>query len=111
LLLESTVGFDAKNTVFGRLEFVQKSGAQLVLPEAQAETVFDLGELVLGYLREVVTLGSCSAGLGVRGSLNILPESLESFYGSRTPAGVMVYLRLRPGRVAMDHMSGAASMH
>jgi hypothetical protein len=111
LLLESTVGFDAKNTVFGRFEFVEKTGAQLVLSDPQAETVFDLGELVLGYLREVATLGSCPAGLGVRGSLNFLPESLEPFYGSRTPAGVMVYLRLRPGRVAMDHMGSAASTH
>jgi hypothetical protein len=28
--------------------------------------------------------------------LNLLPGTLEPFYGSRTPAGGMVFIRLRP---------------
>jgi len=43
----------------------------------------------------------------MRGTLNILSAALEPFYGSRTPTGLVLYLRLRPVRpVATDPMQG-----
>jgi hypothetical protein len=33
----------------------------------------------------------------VRGALNLVPGALESPYGSRTPVGLAVFLRVRPG--------------
>src|SRR6266513_4109871 len=52
-----------------------------------------------------------AAGLGVRGSVNFVPSSLNAVYGSRTPAGVAIYLRLQPvgareGGMKMDGMPG-----
>jgi hypothetical protein len=62
-------------------------------------TRFDLSSLVLGYLHEVVKLGAATLGVGARGSLNLVPVALERTYGSRTPAGVVIYARLRPARM------------
>jgi hypothetical protein len=44
--------------------------------------------------------------VGARGTLNLVPGALEPFYGSRTPFGVVAYLRL-----AIAPMSHAAHMH
>jgi hypothetical protein len=52
--------------------------------------------LALGYLRTVGTVAGLTAGVGVRGSVNFVPSSLDAVYGNRTPAGVAIYLRLRP---------------
>jgi hypothetical protein len=42
----------------------------------------------------------------VRGAINLIPRALEDAYGSRTPVGVAVFLRVRPslleGAHAMD---------
>ena len=52
-----------------------------------------MSALVLGYVREVVQYGGASLGLGVRGSLDFVPEGLEATYGTRTPAGIALYAR------------------
>ncbi len=43
-----------------------------------ADEGYDLGSLALGYLWETGTFG-----VGVRGSLGLVPASLEGEYGSR----------------------------
>jgi hypothetical protein len=74
-------------------------------------TQYDVGALALGYLRTVGSVAGLAAGVGLRGSLNIVPSSLEAVYGSRTPVGVAIYLRLRPtgashGSMNMREMPG-----
>jgi len=95
-LLESSLDLDGHHVVFGRAEYVQKSGHDLVLPEEQAHSVFDVGSLVLGYVYNFGPFGPLRPGVGVRGAVSLLPEGLEPFYGSRTPVGGMVYVRLVP---------------
>jgi hypothetical protein len=34
--------------------------------------------------------------MGLRASANFLPEELSQAYGTRTPKGIAVYLRVRP---------------
>ena len=48
-------------------------------------------------------------GLGVRGTVNVVPAALESIYGSRRPLGMAVFIRWRTSRmnIGMDH----AGMH
>jgi hypothetical protein len=60
------------------------------------EGLFDVGGLVLGYVYNLGPFGPVRPGVGVRGALNVVPEVLEPFYGSRTPVGGMVYVRLAP---------------
>jgi len=70
----------------------QELGIVAVSPTA----AYDVGALVLGYLRSVGTMAGLAAGVGTRGSVNFVPSSLEAEYGSRTPVGWAVYIRLRP---------------
>jgi len=106
-VLESSLDL-GMNWFFGRAEYVRKSAEDLVAPSVPPATEYDVTALALGYLREIGHAAGLEAGLGVRGSLNFLPGSLESAYGSRTPAGVAVYLRLRPagGGMKMEAMPG-----
>src|SRR5213592_3063779 len=96
VVLESTLDLDRRNAFFGRAEYVQKSAAELVIPSVPPKTEYHVGALALGYLRTVGTAWGLGAGVGVRGSLNVVPSSLEAVYGSRTPAGLAIYVRLRP---------------
>src|SRR5437870_2657019 len=93
---DSTLDLDGTNSLFGRAEYVRKTAEELVIPSVPAMTEYDVGALALGYLRTVGTVWGLGAGVSVRGSLNVVPSSLEAVYGSRTPAGLAIYVRLRP---------------
>jgi hypothetical protein len=93
-LLETNVDLDGHNVIFGRVEYIQKTGHDLVLPEPLEEETFGVASLSVGYLRNFGPLGPVLPGVGVRAAVNFLPEGLGSTYGSRTPVGGMVFLRL-----------------
>jgi len=107
-LLESEAILDKSNTLFGRTELVQKSAEDLVvadpvttskgvlLPGLPATQHFNVGTAQLGYIREVARTHWATIGLGAAGTLNFVPSPLEPYYGSRTPLGAFVFLRLRP---------------
>jgi hypothetical protein len=96
---EATVQVGARNTVFGRAEYVNKSGHDLDIPDAPLSQWYDVGGLVAGYLRTVAVVAGVDVGVGARGSLDVVPRSLEAVYGTRTPHGIGVYVRLRPSQV------------
>ncbi len=113
VLVESTVDLDGRNSIFGRAEYVRKSAEELVIPSVPPTTEYDVGALALGYVRTVGIVGGLTAGLGVRGSVNFVPATLDSVYGSRAPVGAAIYIRLRPagsGSGGMD-MHGMPQMH
>lgn len=95
-LLEGSVDLDQVNTVFARIEYVQKTPIDLAVPGA-ANVLYDLGELSLGYFRALRQTAGVVLGIGARGSLNLVPPSLRDSYGSRTPVGVAINVSLRPG--------------
>jgi len=99
VLLESSFDVNDKNAVFGRVEFVQKSAADLALPRAFGAH-YDVGELSLGYFRTVRSTRSLAIGVGVRGTVNVVPPSLRAVYESRLPVGAVLYFGIRPGRIA-----------
>ena len=94
---ESNLQLDRANTVFGRVEYVRKDGEELALGDALHDRAFDIGALSLGYIREFAGFGGATVGLGARGAVSLLPGALEEVYGSRTPVGLAVFLRVRPG--------------
>jgi hypothetical protein len=115
VLLEAEVVLDARNSIFGRAELVRKSAEELVLDTPQYGFAADRGEnfnvgaLSLGYIRDFVRFGRGTLGVGAMGTLNVVPSTLDAVYGSRTPLGAMVFLRVRPFRTAMS-MEGMSSM-
>jgi len=85
------------NEFFGRGEWITKTGADLVLPLDVAETVFPLGSIDVGYLRNFGPYGGASFALGVRGSIAFLGTGLEPYYGAQQALGGVLFLRIRPG--------------
>ncbi|MDB4888187.1 MAG: hypothetical protein JWL61_42 [Gemmatimonadetes bacterium] len=96
VLLESEAVFNARDLLFTRAEVVQKSPEELVLSTPTASDHFTVGAASLGYIREVVRFGSGTLGIGAMGTVNVVPSTLSSTYGSRTPLGAMVFVRVRP---------------
>jgi len=126
LLAESNLTLDQRNTVFARAEFVQKGpedlpvsapmapaaslaqpthASMIVIANPSSPTRYDVGELTLGYVREITAVRGGSLGLGAAGTINMIPSALKDTYGTRTPVGATVFLRLRPGAMhASAHM-------
>jgi hypothetical protein len=96
VVLESDLDLDETNAVYGRAEYVRKSASDLVIPSVPPSSEYDVGALALGYVRTVGTIAGLATGVGTRGSISLVPSSLEAQYGSRTPVGLAVYVRLRP---------------
>jgi len=99
-LAESELVLDAKNTVFARAELIAKSAADLVVDTAPfsfaSDRRFDVGAFTVGAIRELLAFGSGTLGVGASGTLNVVPAALRDVYGSRTPLGAMVFVRVRP---------------
>lgn len=107
-LLEADAVLDRRNTVYGRLELAQKTAEDLVIGGVAPETQFDVGAVSAGYIREVVRGSATTLGVGLQATVNAVPSSLESIYGSRTPLGGMVFVRLRP--LHATHATSTMSM-
>jgi hypothetical protein len=106
LIFESNLQLNRANSVYGRVEYVRKAGDELALDAPLDTREFDLGALSLGYVRELARFGGATAGVGARGAVNLLPKSLESEYGSRTPVGLAIFFRIRPALLAVAHSMG-----
>lgn len=108
-LAETNLEIGARNAVFGRIEYVRKSAQDLVAVTLPPGQQLDIRSLVAGYVREIVSIRGGSIGVGGRASVDFIPVALEPYYGTRTPAGFSVYVRVRPKRMesgAMDEMKG-----
>ncbi len=114
-LIESEAILDAKNTVFGRGEYVQKNAEELAvdltsLALLTTSPVYDIGAFSLGYVREIFATHAATLGLGAMGTVNFVPAALGQTYGSRTPTGLFLFVGLR-ARASRDMtVTGAGSM-
>lgn len=89
VLAEGDIAVLRGHHVFMRVEYVRKSAEELGVAPAGAN--YDLGSLVLGYVKDWGTFS-----VGTRGAIGFIPAALDTSYGSRTPVGVAVYGRWRP---------------
>ena len=80
---------------------MRKSAEDLVVAGAAPGQEYDINSLVAGYIREIASIPVGTIGIGFRGSVNVIPRSLEPTYGTRAPSGIAVYVRVRPKRMAM----------
>jgi hypothetical protein len=60
------------------------------------EEKFPVGSFVLGYVHDFGPTAGLVPGIGARGAINVVGDELESIYGTRTPVGAMVVVRLEP---------------
>ena len=96
--LESNLEIGARGAVFLRAESVRKSAEDLAVAGSAGDG-FTLGSLAVGGLRELVGVPGGTIGVGARGAVNFVPTHLEAAYGTSTPTGFSVYLRIRPKRM------------
>src|SRR5213078_3208470 len=91
VLAESEAVLDRRSTILGRLELVQKTAEDLVLPAGPGgfapDSTFTVAAVSVGYIREVVRMANATLGVGFQTTLNVVPTELQPFYGSRTPVG------------------------
>jgi hypothetical protein len=92
VLLESAVAF-GRNTVFARAENVQKDEL-FDTPGPLEGRVFRVSEATLGYVYDIPVAKHAALGLGVQGSVNLVPTVLKATYGD-DPTGFMPFLRLK----------------
>ncbi len=115
LLAESELSVDNRNSFIVRAEYVAKSAVELVLDTAPFGFApgrrFDVGELSLGYVREVKTWTRGTLGIGLLGTVNFVPVALQNAYGSMNPLGAMIFVRVRPRRTKAGDMPGMDMEH
>ncbi|HEU4365892.1 MAG TPA: hypothetical protein VFT13_10575 [Candidatus Krumholzibacteria bacterium] len=100
VLLESLVNIADRHVIFGRVEYVEKSGEDLATePEDES---YGITELTLGASREVAHGKPCSIAIGASVTYNFKPSSLDSLYGD-SPVGLWIFLRVRPDVVRRDN--------
>jgi hypothetical protein len=99
-LVETTYELGDRATLYGRAEQVQKSADDLGFNGAELTQLFTIRALTAGGTTELAAVRDLSLGLGARGTMNLVPATLEPTYGTRTPLGFSVFLRVRPTRMS-----------
>jgi hypothetical protein len=95
LLLESTIGIGGKLAVFGRAERVMKDGEELGFQGGNLLQLYDIRMLALGARRDVASVRFTRLALAARGSVFLVPVTLESTYGTRRPLGLDLFVQAR----------------
>jgi hypothetical protein len=98
--LESTVRFRTRNYVWARIENVDRSnelilGGHPLPPNFQEQPIGRVQAYTFGYDRDVDLIPHVATALGVQVTAYGVGDRLKPIYGSR-PAGVTVFLRIRP---------------
>jgi plastocyanin len=93
LLLETSVSWQDKHTVFSRAEWVQKDEL-FEDPSPQAGTEYNVGKLSVGYIYDIPLAEHLKIGIGGLGSVYALPNGLDKSYG-QDPASGMAFIRLK----------------
>ena len=103
VLLEGNVDLDGLNVPFFRLEYVDKTAHDLVVPGYPTYQSWGIWSATLGYLRRLPTVGPVQPAIGARVSIGLVPDALSSLYGGNATAGGMIYLFVRPPEMAHHH--------
>ncbi len=93
-LLEGNYQF-AKNALFSRYEFIQKSAEELDLEAELGHNKFDVHVFSMGYNRSIIQKKYLELTAGIKTSLNFPANGLKPLYGD-LPVGLQVYLQIRP---------------
>ena len=99
-LLESSVTFSDRHTVFGRGE-VGGMPAHHLHAHEYSTSVFAIGKAQLGYVRQLSTVKGMRPGIGGTVSVSFLPVELAPRYSGRTAPSIGVFFSLQAARHQM----------
>lgn len=85
---------------FGRFDLVGKPAHDLHVHE-YITSVFTVGKLQIGYLRQLSPVKGWRPGIGAHLNLSVVPSLLAPRYGGRVIPGLGVYFNLQPALSAM----------
>lgn len=88
-------------SIYARLEFVEKTAAELGLENFQ-ERLFSARSITVGYVKEFLSIWDLSASIGVQGTAYAIQNDLKPFYGSN-PFSLELFLKLRPPSLILGH--------
>jgi hypothetical protein len=74
---------DWDNFLWGRMEVVQRTPAELEVPSATPNQPDWVGATTLGYTRKIVSLGPIDFHVGASGTLNFMTDTFLAAYGGR----------------------------
>jgi hypothetical protein len=91
-----------RNTWYGRLELVGKTGEELAIPSSDPNAVDanTVGKINGGYTHFFSTWKGLKAGVGAGLSAGFVPQELQAYYTQRVNLGIAMYATLRPARMA-----------
>ncbi len=85
-----------RDTVYARIERVEKSGHELVLDESDHGKIFPIWAYTVGYVRDLSHGSGIDVGLGGQVTINSMPDELDRYYGDELPVTFEVFMRIRP---------------
>ena len=57
--------------------------------------MFRVSALTLGYVYDLPVAKHLALGLGIQGTLNVVPSAIAPAYGGDTPTGYMPFVRIK----------------
>jgi hypothetical protein len=99
-LLESSVTFSGRHTVFGRGE-VGGMPAHHLHAHEYSTSVFAIGKAQLGYVRHLQPIKGVQPGIGGTFSVSFLPQALAPRYSGRTAPSFGIFFSLQAARHQM----------
>jgi hypothetical protein len=93
-----------RDTFYARLEYVEKSGHELVLDEIDHDKIFPIYNTSFGYVRDMIHGRGIDVGVGAQFSISHRPAELDRYYGSDLGYGFQFFCRLRPSLMQMGGM-------
>jgi hypothetical protein len=85
-----------RDTVYGRWEWVEKSGHELALNPRELNEIFSVVAFSIGYVRDLCHGNEIDIGLGGQATIDFWPAELDRYYGSGAGYGFEIFLRVRP---------------
>jgi hypothetical protein len=92
LLLEGRYALTPRDSLFARLERVDKTAHDLAVPGVPAVIAFTVHEAALGASHRFPPVGPVWVGVGARGALAFVPAALQPLYGGTVQPGGYLYL-------------------
>ena len=99
-LFETSATFGATHTFFGRAEVVEKPAHDLHAHEFPT-SIFTVGKLQAGYVRQFKPWRGMVPGVGAMASISIVPPELASRYDGRVAPGFGFFFNVRPSKHVM----------